>query len=211
LKELIDISIPLKNGMVCWPGSPGFTITRILEMVKGDVANGSQINTDVHIGTHIDAPWHSIPDGVTIEQLSLDVLIGPAYVLRLPDISEINGEILGKANVPQGTQRLLFHTRNSSIWNSNDNEFRKDFVALTMDGAEWIAKKGIKLVGIDYLSIQPFGESMEIHNVMLKEGIIIVEGLNLSGVEQGHYELMCLPLRIVGAEGSPARAVLRKI
>jgi len=211
LKELIDISIPLKTGMVCWPGSPGFTLTRIMDMEMGDVANGSQINTDVHIGTHIDAPWHSIPNGATIEQLPIDVLIGPAYVLRLPDVSEITGDILRKTNIPKGTERLLFHTRNSSIWNSNEMEFRKDFVALTLDGAEWISKNDIKLVGIDYLSIQPFGESMEIHNVMLKKGIVIVEGLNLSGVEQGNYELICLPLRLVGAEGSPARAVLRRI
>jgi len=180
-------------------------------MAKGDIANGSQMETDVHIGTHIDAPWHSIPNGATIEQLSLDVLIGPAYVLKLPDVSEITASILQKAGVPKNTERLLFHTRNSSIWNSNDQEFRKDFVALTKDGAEWIAKNRIKLVGIDYLSIQQFSEDMETHNIMLKEGIVVVEGLNLSGVEEGVYELICLPLRIVGAEGSPARAVLRKI
>ena len=106
MRDLIDISLPLKNGMVCWPGSPGFHLKYIMEMAKGEVTNGSQIDTDVHIGTHIDAPWHSIPDGATIEQLSLDVLIGPAYVLRLPDVSEITASTLQKADIPKKTESV---------------------------------------------------------------------------------------------------------
>jgi arylformamidase len=211
MDDIIDISVPLKSGMVCWPGSTGFHLSRTMDMSKGDPANNSWIDTDVHIGTHIDAPWHSLPNGNTVDQLPLDVLIGTAFVAYLPDVTEITAQTLENHLIPKETKRLLFHTRNSKIWGKNDNEFKKDFVALTIDGAEWIVKHGIQLVGIDYLSIQQFGESMETHNVMLRKNIIIVEGLDLTDVGEGIYELTCLPLRIVGSEGSPARAVLRRI
>ncbi len=211
MSNLIDISIPLKTGMVCWPGSAGFRLSRTMEMSKGDPANNSWIDTDVHIGTHIDAPWHSLPNGMTVDQLPLGVLIGTAFVAYLPDVTEITAKSLESHPIPKETKRLLFHTRNSKIWEKKDNEFKKDFVALTIDGAEWIVNHDIQLVGIDYLSIQQFGESMETHNIMLRKDIIIVEGLDLTGVEEGVYELICLPLRIVGSEGSPARAVLRRI
>lgn len=197
--------------MVCWPGSSGFRLIQTSEMKKGDVANGSRMDTDVHIGTHIDAPSHSIVDGDTIDKLEIDIFIGPAYVLYLPDVAEITASILEKSKIPKNIRRLLFHTKNSQIWAANDNEFKKDFVALTKGAAEWIVSNEIRLVGIDYLSIQQFGESMDTHNIMLKKNVVIVEGLNLHGVDEGVYDLICLPLRIVGAEGSPARAVLRRL
>ncbi len=180
-------------------------------MSKGDIANGSRIETDVHIGTHIDAPWHSIPEGITIEQLSLDILVGPAFVVFLPDIHTITAEVLRKASIPDGTKRLLFRTDNSKIWEKGNQDFQNKYVALTADAAEWVVTQGIQLVGIDYLSIQQFTDDMETHNIMLRKNIIIVEGLNLTNVDQGMYELICLPLKIVDSEGSPARAVLRRL
>jgi len=211
MDDIIDISLPLTTGMVCWPGSDGFRLSKTMEMSKGDPANNSWIDTDVHIGTHIDAPWHSLANGMTIDQLPLNILIGKTFVAHLPDLTEITAKTLDDHSIPKETKRLLFHTSNSKIWEKNDNEFKKDFVALTADGAEWIVNRGIQLVGIDYLSIQQYGESMETHNIMLRKNIIIVEGLNLTGVEQGIYELICLPLKIMDSEGSPARAVLRRI
>lgn len=211
MNDVIDISLPLHNGMVCWPTSTGFHLSRTMEMAKGDPANNSRIDTDVHIGTHVDAPWHSLNDGLTVEHMPLDSLIGPAYVVSLVTVHEITAQVLERASIPKGVERLLLQTRNSEFWAADLKEFRTDFVGLTLDAAEWIVKRGLRLIGIDYLSIQRYGDSMETHNVMLRNNIVIVEGLNLTGVQSQMYELICLPLKIVGSEGAPARAVLRKL
>jgi arylformamidase len=209
MSEWIDISIPLTTGMIAWPGSPGLRLSRLTTMDDGATANGSFLETDVHIGTHIDAPWHSIPGGATIEQLPLGAMIGPAYVVDVGTAEEISARVLDQAGIPTGIERLLFRSANSKLWNSDPHEFKKDYVALTEDASSWVVRRGIRLVGIDYLSIQQFSDSMVTHNILLEQNIVIVEGLDLTRVPQGRYDFICLPLLLVGSEGAPARAVLR--
>lgn len=204
-----DISIPLTTGMVAWPGSPGLRLTRTMKMEQGDIANNSYLETDVHIGTHIDAPWHSIEDGNTIDRIPLDACIGPAYVAHVQAAKEITDHDLQAAGIPEETERLLIKTTNSRYWTEPSQEFHRNFLGLSRLAAEWVTRRPIRLIGIDYLSIQSFGEDMETHNVLLRRNVVVVEGLNLSVIVPGWYELYCLPLLLVGSEGAPARAVLR--
>ncbi len=180
-------------------------------MSAGQVSNNSRLNMDVHTGTHIDAPWHFIQSGATVEALELGMLIGPARVEALPEVSSITALDLETLQIPPGTERLLLQTRNSKLWSAEDSQFREDFVALTSDAAQWIVNHGIGLVGIDYLSVQRFSDGPLTHKLLLGASVIIVEGLDLSGVQPGLYELCCLPLKLVGADGAPARAVLREM
>ena len=197
--------------MPIWPGSPGFHLKRWQSIDKGDQVNCSRLDCDVHVGTHIDAPLHFLPSGLSTDQLPLETLIGPAFISRLPNLKAITAGDLKALSIPDGTLRLLLHTDNSKLWSSETKEFYTEFVALTVDAAQWIVERGIRLVGIDYLSVQRYADGPETHRILLQNEIIIVEGLNLSGVNAGFYELICLPLRIVGAEGTPARAILRPI
>jgi arylformamidase len=208
--DLIDISIPLREGMTTWPDSVGLTLTRTKRMEDGDVVNNSRLDFDVHMGTHIDAPWHFLAAGEKIEDLALADLIGPAVVAHLPDCDAIGEAELEALALPAGTQRLLLKTRNSTWWAGGTTPFREDFVALTAGGARWIVERGMRLVGIDYLSVQRFRDPPLTHHLLLGARIVIVEGLHLADVEPGEYELICLPILLHGAEGAPARAVLRR-
>jgi arylformamidase len=210
LPEIIDISVPLKPEMPVWPGSPGFKLYRTMNLAAGDEANVSQLETDVHVGTHVDAPCHFLQEGTAVEELSLDVLIGPAYVAYLPEVKAVTAADLEELNLPPNTTRLLLSTTNSQLWANHVTEFNKDFVALTADGAQWLADKGIRLIGVDYLSVQRYYDSTLTHEILLKAGIIILEGLNLTNVAAGMYQLVCLPIKLVGSDGAPARAVLIK-
>lgn len=182
-----------------------------MSLKAGDRANVSRLDCDVHMGTHVDAPWHFLSDGFTVDEMSLDVLIGPATVAYLPEASVITAKELAGLNLPSGIQRLLLKTRNSDLWAAGVTEFRKDYVALSADAARWAVERGIRLVGIDYLSVQCYDDNPLTHQILMKAGVIIVEGLNLAAVEPGSYELICLPLRLVGADGAPVRAVLRAL
>jgi len=209
MKKIIDISLPLKPDIPVWPDSIGFHITPTKTLEAGDEANLSRLECDVHVGTHIDAPGHFIKGGNAVEQIDLDNLIGPAWVAFLPDVKAVTADDLNKLELSAEIRRLLLKTRNSELWARGETEFKKDFVALTPDAAQWIVDKGINLIGIDYLSIQCFGDSPLTHRILLESDVIILEGLNLCGVHSGIYELICLPLNLVGAEGAPARAVLQ--
>ena len=167
------------------------------------------ITMSSHTGTHIDAPRHFVEGGATVENLCLETLNGEVFVASVTDVETISAKELELAGLPEGVERLLLKTSNSDLWSLGCGTFQKNFVALTLDGAEWLIRRGVKLVGIDYLSIQRFHDSNETHRVLLGNGVIVVEGLNLAYVEAGSYELLCLPLPIVGAEGAPARVVLR--
>ena len=208
MPEIIDISVPLKPEMPVWPGSAGFKLYRTMNLAAGDEANVSQLETDVHVGTHVDAPCHFLQEGTAVEELSLDVLIGPAYVAYLPEVKAVTSADLEELNLPPNTTRLLLCTTNSQLWANNVTEFNNDFVALTADGAQWLADKGIRLIGVDYLSVQRYYDSTLTHEILLKAGIIILEGLNLTNVTAGMYKLVCLPIKLVGSDGAPARAVL---
>jgi len=211
LSDIIDISMPLHPHMPTWPGSVGFRLIRVMRLEAGDPANVSRLGCDVHMGTHVDAPRHFLENGDTVEQLPLETLIGPAVVAYLPGVDAITADDLADLALPSGTKRLLLRTRNSDLWTARVNEFREDYVALTADAARWVVEQGICLIGVDYLSVQCYDDSPLTHQILLEEGIIILEGLNLAGVQPGIYELICLPLRLVGAEAAPARAVLRRM
>ena len=210
VSELFDISLPLSTGLPVWPGSQVFKLDPVHRLADGDPCNESAYSANIHTGTHIDAPWHFLRDGDKADSIDLARLVGTALVVWLPGIKRITPEVLELIELPRDTVRLLFRTDNSQLWAQGVSEFRKDYVALTVEAAEWLAKKDIGLLGIDYLSIQLFEESSRTHAALLEAGIVILEGLNLYGIEPGSYELICLPLAVRDAEGAPARAVLRK-
>jgi arylformamidase len=197
--------------MPTWPDSVGLRLVRTMSLEAGDKANVSRLDCDVHMGTHVDAPWHFLKDGFTVDAMSLDVLIGPAVVGYLPDASVLTPSELADLNLPSSTKRLLLRTRNSELWAAGVTEFRKDYVALSAAAARWVVDRGIRLVGIDYLSVQCYEDNPLTHKILMKAGVIIVEGLNLIDVQPGLYELICLPIRLVGADGAPVRAVLREL
>lgn len=197
--------------MPVWPGDQEFRLWRTKRLEAGDAANVSQVECNVHVGTHVDAPRHFLEQGCTVEQLPLEVLIGPAMVAYLPEAGAVTPAELCKLALPPGTERLLLRTHNSAWWAAGITEFREDFVGLTVGAAYWLVENGIRLIGIDYLSVQRFQDSDLTHKVLLEAGMIILEGLDLTRVEPGVYELICLPLRLAGAEGAPVRAVLREI
>jgi len=211
LSEIVDISVPLLPRMPVWPGNTGVRIVPVRRMATGDKNNLSRLDCGIHTGTHVDAPWHFLEDGSTAEQLSLDAMMGEAFVAYLPEVDVITAETLVQLVLPGDTTRLLLRTRNSELWETGVTEFRKDFVALTSDAAQWLVDQGIRLIGVDYLSVHRYGDNAPTHQILLRAGLIIVEGLNLTGVTPGKYELICLPLRLNGADGAPARAVLRTL
>ena len=207
--KIYDISLPISPDMPVWPGDPPVVLEKVSSMDAGAHDNVSRLGCSVHTGTHVDAPHHFLNDHRTVEALSLEVLTGPAQVIQIPeDVGLITAVILEKAAVPSGTLRLLLRTRNSLLWERDDLEFARDFVGISLDGAEWLVQTGVKLVGIDYLSIAPYGQSTPSHLALLKPGIVILEGLDLSAVSPGIYALYCLPLKLVGSDGAPARAIL---
>ncbi len=208
--KVYDISLPITNTMPVWPGDPQPNLERISKMEEGADCNISQIVMGVHLGTHVDAPYHFLGgDALTIEQLSLNMLIGRVYVLHLEDeINLVTARILEKADVPSRTRRLLIKTRNSHLWQQPQSGFTEDFVSISPDGAQYLVDHGIRVVGVDYLSVAPFAAPVETHQILLKAGVIIIEGLDLSAVSQGRYSMYCLPLKLVGSDGAPARAIL---
>ncbi len=205
-----DISLTITPDFPVWPGDPKIELERIAKMEEGASSNVTHLSLSAHVGTHVDAPFHFLGgDAATVEDLPLNLLTGRAYVLHLPDdVTRITAQVLEQADIPPRTRRLLFRTRNSRYWQNGEREFQEDFTALTRDAAEYIVDHGVRLVGIDYLSIAPFAAGAPTHEVLLQAGVVVVEGLNLSEVSQGRYTLYCLPLKIGGADGAPARAIL---
>ena len=204
-----DITLTISPDLVVWPGDPAVELARVQKIEEGASSNLSRINMGVHTGTHVDAPLHFLENGGTVEHLDLKMLIGRAYVLHVADdVDLITPELLEKSDIPPRTRRVLFRTRNSQLWTKDHKKFQEDFVAISPEAAEYLINKGVKLVGVDYLSVAPFGDSVPTHEALLKAEVVIVEGLNLSAVSQGRYTLYCLPLKLAGTEGAPARAVL---
>ncbi len=206
---MYDISLPLSPQLPVWPGDPAIELKRIATMDAGALANVSYLAGTVHIGTHIDAPDHFLNNGVTVEQLPLEVFFGPAWVLAVPESAEhITVPVLEALAWPEGATRVLFRTRNSRYWAQGDLQFHEDYAALTPEAARWLVDRGVRLVGIDYLSIAPFADPVPTHRVLMEAGVVIVEGLDLHRVPAGRYVLGCFPLALQGAEGAPCRAVL---
>ena len=209
---IYDISVPLRNDLPTWPGDPGIKITDSSSLENGDEANVSFLNFGAHTGTHIDAPAHFIAGAERLESLPLDVLIGEVDVIDVPATMTSITEDFVVQHCALGTARVLFKTRNSSFWSDTPTVFREDFTYLDYAAAKSLVKNGVKLVGIDYLSIEEFGSTdHKTHRELLSHQVIIVEGLNLAEISPGKYELICLPLRVRSGQGdgAPARAVLR--
>lgn len=204
-----DVTVPIRPGMPVWPGDPQVELYRKAKLEDGKNANVSFLSLSVHTGTHVDAPFHFLSDGIPVDQLSLEVLVGLAEVVELPEeVQEINAEIVNSLDIISSVDRILFKTSNSAIWNDPSNKFYIDFVGITADGAKALVKKGFRLVGIDYLSIAPFKRSKETHETLLKAKMVVIEGLDLREINPGIYTLICLPIKLTGADGAPARVVL---
>ena len=211
MTQYFDISLTLSPQLPRWPGSPPLELTRRRDMARGDHVNDSVLRCGVHGGTHVDAPVHFLADGADVTQLALDALIGPAVVAALPAVDAVTARELEGLSLPADTRRLLLRTRNSEGWRREEREFRADFVALTADAARWVVDRGLRLIGVDYLSVQRFRDDPQTHITLLQADVVILEGLNLAEVEPGAYELIALPLKLAGADGAPARAVLRTL
>jgi arylformamidase len=206
---IYDISVTISPNLPTWPGDPGLEIEQFKSMDKGAHTNVMRLSTSVHLGTHVDAPHHFLNDSRTVDQIPLEVLTGPCYVVQLPDgVEAITSDVLERVEIASGMKRILFGTRNSHLWAKGVSEFQTDYVAITEDGAQWLVEHGVQLVGVDYLSVAPYGDSAPTHKILLEAGVVIVEGLNLSQVMRGFYDLYCLPLKIANSDGAPARAIL---
>jgi arylformamidase len=205
---IYDITLPISESLVVWPGDPAVSITHARHLDRGDNATVSRLDLGAHTGTHVDAPAHFIQGGSGIDALSLDVLVGPALVVEAREAEALTADVLAELAIPLGAERVLFRTRNSEFWAQDEGEFHEDFVAIPEDGARWLIERAVRLVGVDYLSVAPFRASRPTHRMLLGAGVVLVEGLDLSKVRPGTYKLVCLPLKIVGGDGSPARAIL---
>jgi arylformamidase len=210
MTRIIDVTLPVSEKLPIWPGDDGPRIERSLTIAGGAPANVSRLATGVHVGTHVDAPVHFIDGGRAVETLSLEVMVGPAVVVEIAGAAEITRAHLAAAKIPAGTERLLIKTGNSKLWDRLDHPFFEDFSALTPDAARWVVEQRICLIGIDYLSIQRYRGDPEYatHHTLLGAGIVIVEGLDLRAVAPGRYGLTCLPMKLVGSDGAPARVIL---
>jgi arylformamidase len=207
--KIYDISLTVTPGMTVWPGDPQVQLERVSKMEEGASSNVSRLSMSVHTGTHVDAPHHFVHGSETVEQLDLDALVGPAQVVEIPrEANVIDAELVAGLSLERGAPRLLFKTRNSLIWQRGERAFQKDFVAIDASGAAALVELGIRLVAVDYLSVAPFAEGAPTHVALLKAGMVLLEGVDLSQVPAGRYTLVCLPLKLGGAEGAPARAVL---
>jgi arylformamidase len=212
--RIYDVSVSLSSETPTYPGDPGIQIEEWKSLAKGDSANVSFIHFGAHSGTHVDAPAHFLTNAPGLESLSLTALIGPALLLELPPAISVIEDDFITANWRAGTTRVLFKTRNSAFWGQPEAGFRADYTYVSSSAAKKLVSLGVKLVGIDYLSVESFhSDRFETHHTLLSEGIVILEGLDFRAVSAGTYELICLPLRLgAGAgDGAPARAVLRTL
>ncbi len=200
--------MPVHSSMVRWPGDPPAQIERVQSLERGDTCNVSAISMGAHTGTHIDAPLHFIRDRKGIDAMPPDAMVGRARVIEIQDSESVKPVELACHRIRRG-ERILFKTKNSErVWKTDS--FVKDYVFISKAAAVFLAERGIRCVGIDYLSVAGFEHEIEeTHRILLEAGIWLIEGLNLEKVEPGKYHLFCLPLRIVGIEAAPARAFLR--
>jgi len=206
--KLLDVSVPLTGGMPAYPGNPDFELQPIKRIAQGGSSNVSRLVLGTHTGTHVDAPKHFIDDGASVESLPLELLLGRARGVEITRRGGIGAEDLAAAGLREDL-RVLLKTPNSAMWNSN--AFHEDYSHVTESGARYLVEQGVKVVGIDYLSIEQFRKpGAPAHRMLLSNGVIIIEGLNLSDAEPGMYEMYCLPLPVTGGDGAPARVVLKR-
>jgi arylformamidase len=207
--RIVDVSLPIGPELLTWPGDPAVEVRPASRIGDGDPANVSELRLGTHTGTHVDPPVHFIDGADAIDAVALDALFGEAVVADLTAVDAIGPPELEALGLPDGIERLLCKTRNSELWARPDPTFPDDYVAVTPDGARWCVDRGLRLVGVDFLSVERDGPpDFPVHHTLLESGVLIVEGLDLSAVEPGTYTFACLPLRIAGGDGGPARAAL---
>lgn len=209
MTALIDVTVPLRPGQVpLYPGDTELTVERVQARSTGADANVSRLECSVHCGTHVDAPVHFLDGAGGVETVPLDALVGSAHVVDATAApGHLDAAAVAGLDIPPGTERLLLRTRNSPLWAAP--AFTADFVAVTADGALALVERGLRLVGIDYLSVAPYDDPVPTHRVLLGAGVAVVECLDLRAAPPGPYHLTCLPLLLVGSDGAPARAVLQ--
>jgi arylformamidase len=209
-RKIWDVSVPIKHGGLVYPNNPAISITPVQSIAAGNTANVSRIDLGSHTGTHVDAPLHFIDGAAGVDRLPLDVLIGPARLIAFADdVLAVGMKELERHDL-SGVKRVLIRTRNSAWLASGSSEFHPDFTHITPDGAEYLVSAGVRLVGVDYLSVEQFrSPHHKTHRTLLSNGVVIVEGLVLAEPPPGDYELYCLPMLMAGLDGAPARAVLR--
>ena len=204
-----DVSMPVRTGGLVYPNNPPISITPVQSIAAGNTANVSRIDLGSHTGTHVDAPLHFMEGGAGVDELPLDVLIGPARLIAFGDDVLAVGEAELRRHDLTGVTRLLIRTRNSAWLASGSTEFHPDFTHVAPDGAEYLVSLGVRLVGVDYLSVEQFrSPHHRMHKTLLSNSVVIVEGMVLSEPPPGDYELYCLPMLLAGLDGAPARAVL---
>jgi arylformamidase len=208
--RLIDVSLDVGPDLLVWPGNPGVTITPTSRLSRGDTSNVSEIRLGSHSGTHLDPPFHFLDEGATADDLPLDLMMGEATVADLRGTAgPIGPDELDSLSLPGKATRLLLRTDNSSLWAADPRVFPDRYVCLSPEGARWVVNRSIRLIGIDFLSIEVRGApGHPTHRMLLEAGVVILEGLDLSEVEPGEYTLVCFPLKIAGGDGAPTRAVL---
>ncbi|MBF0554528.1 MAG: cyclase family protein [Nitrospirae bacterium] len=208
MNNWVDISIDNKNGMVVWPGDPEYSMKRIHDIDKGDTLNLSLITMTSHTGTHMDAPLHWIRGGKSIDEMPLSITVGTARVIEIKDTESIKVSELKDYALKKG-ERILFKTLNSK---NRMDKFTGDFVYISVEAARYISQIGVLMVGVDYLSVGGYHtDGQLIHTTLLEAGVWIIEGLDLSLADSGEYELVCLPLKLLGCDGAPSRSILRKL
>ncbi|HEY6007042.1 MAG TPA: cyclase family protein [Geobacteraceae bacterium] len=205
--QIFDITVPLSGELPVFPGDPPVTVQPVTSLIRGDAANVARLSLSTHAGTHVDVPRHCDDRGLSVDRLPLDLLMGDALVADCRGVREIGRDILVALPLA-GVERLLLRTDNSGLWDRPG--FWEDYCAVSEEGARYLLEAGVRLVGIDYLSIEAFAGDGRVHRLLLSGGMTILEGVNLAAVPPGRYELICLPLKVADGDGAPARAILRR-
>ncbi len=209
MPRIIDVTLPIRPGMLTYPGDPVVTIERTSDMRNGDVSNVSNVSMSTHTGTHVDPPIHFVNDGATIDEIPLDRLVGEALVVDVRGVGTIGAEELEALELPPDLERLLFLTDWSARWAEPSPAFPDTVTCVSVEGAQWLIARGIRVVGTDFISIEAADDTtFPVHRALLAANIAIVEGLDLRDVPAGRYELWCLPLKIHDGDGGPARVIL---
>ena len=205
--KLIDVTVPIDSNLATYPGNTPLSLEGIKRLARGDSSNVSTLHLSAHAGTHVDAPRHFFDDGGGVESLALELLCGRTRVVELTTRKTVTAEDLAGFDLREDV-RLLLKTANSRLWGTPD--FHQDFIGVSEGAARFLVDRGVKVLGVDYLSVEPYKTpGAPAHHVLLGAGTIVIEGLNLRDVEPGAYEMYCLPLALVGADGAPARVILR--
>lgn len=207
-RRIFDVSMTIENDMVGWPGEGPVKVVQTRSLEKGEGLNLSRLEMSAHTGTHVDSPAHFLEDGTGVDSVPLDILIGPACLVDIRGVREIGKESLENSGIPTGTRRLLIRSDNGPLLSRGS--FDPDFSGLTPEGARYLVRSGVRLIGVDYLSVAEYGSGEEVHRELLGAGVAVIEGLDLRDVPPGPYRLIALPLRIKGCDGGPARVVLEE-